>query len=210
MKKKKMMTALTLTSCIIVLSLLGGQWGNAFAQTIPITIPTTVPTVEPPRSVPAPVVSTPYPAVKGNTGYGKDVMLRYQDWGGVLFPNASSCGVGAIAIFRIPIIDVKARDNMSFYREVLDARYYDKGVPVQSPQFCGVVTLFYELTPSERNIYDQTPDKIGIFIYDEQLYTWHACNIEVVEEIQSVKSKNGFMTCEVNHFSFFALAKLLK
>ncbi len=203
---QKKIWVILLTTCIVAVAMLGGNWSKTFADTVP-TIPK-IPKVPPhkenhnePTAAPTPtlgVTSTSIPV--GPTTSGN---ANFSGLGGADFPTGSACQIGIIVVYRVPVPFAPYRWLMWYYEDVLQVQFYVKGATDHTPP-CGTFQVYYDLKTYERNIYDSTPDKIGIFFFDQGSNTWIDCKAM----LEPTMGDHGRLVCTTNKWGFYSLGQI--
>jgi hypothetical protein len=138
MNNRKPFVAALIVAVLLFLVILGGNWSDTFAQTVP-----TIPTHKPPHDK----TRTPNPGDLGGE-YGEGKCIRgalkmdkeldlfvprshhvSQDtrWGGVVNPIRSACQDGIEAVCVVPVRYLPKRGTLNYYREGMEVRQYVKG-----------------------------------------------------------------------------------
>ena len=165
---QKKILVILLTTCILALAMLGGNWSKSFAETNP-TIPTipNAPHKEKPHNPgTAPIPTLGVTSTSVPIGPTKSGNANFSGLGGADFPTGSACQDGIAVVYRVPVPFAPYRWLMWYYEDVLQVQFYVKGATDHTPP-CGTFQVYYDLNTYERNIFDSTPDKIGIFFFDQ-------------------------------------------
>ncbi|MDR3574733.1 MAG: hypothetical protein P4L50_12780 [Anaerolineaceae bacterium] len=199
---KKWIITILMVACVMALSLVGGKWSRASADSIPTipTIPTKAPHGGGGGGGSTTTVVTPPPPVMGPVGPTINSDIFYPGWGGVTYGIGSACNVGAVSIFRLDATKVPNRQQLFFHREILEVRYYEGGAWVLKPP-CGPITVYFDLYYFEKFFYGLSPDKVGIFMYDVASQKWNKCtDMKMIDN-----GAFGRISCTANQSGFFAV-----
>jgi len=206
MKEKKILVII-LTIAIVAIAMLGGNWSSSLAATVP-----TVPTIprekphkdnpkQPPQAAPTPtlgVTSTSVPVGPATSGNA-----NFPGLGGADFPTGAACQDGVAVVYRVPVPFAPFRWLMWYYEDVLQVKFYVKGATDHNPP-CGSFQVYYDLKPYERLVYDTTPDKIGIFFFDQGTSTWTDCKAA----FQPAMADHGRLVCTANQWGYYGLGQI--
>ena len=199
MSKKWVLTILMVTD-VVALYLIGGKWSRAFADNTVPTIPTNMHYHHGGEGEQDMQVWTPPPPVSGPVDPRTSKDIFYPGWGGVAYGVGAVCNAGDVNIFRLDAKHVPDLQQLFFDREILDVRNYEKGVLVQTPP-CASVMVYFDLYYFERFIYNQNPNRVAIFMYDEIKNQWNKCaNMALTDN-----GANGRLSCQAPQSGFFAV-----
>ena len=211
MNNRKPLVAAFIVAVLLFLVILGGNWSDTFAQTVP-----TIPTHKPPGKT-----RTPTPGdLGGEYGEGKcfrgalktdkelDLFVPRSHhvsadsrWGGVLNPIRSACQDGIEAVCVVPVRYLPKRGTLNYYREGMEVRQYVKG-KLEPAESCAPKEVYFDLSGYERYMYDNYNDRFGFYIYNPENKAWEICpDVTFDEEVGAY----GRLTCSTTKWGFFTL-----
>ncbi len=205
--KTRLLISACISTVVLVLVLLGGNWAAASAQF-------TIPTAQPRRPESTPKPSSPLgesECLSGTLGKAKPLHLFFffsrasaspARWGGVINPKGSACQAAKERFCRVPVNYLPQREQLNFYRQGAELRQYRSGV-IDSSDSCAPKQLYFDLTAYERRVFDTEPEKITIFTYDPLDHAWEPCPDLSFDEKQG---DHGRLSCNTSGWGYFALA----
>ena len=184
MNNRKPFVAALIVAVLLFLVILGGNWDNAFAQTVP-----TIPTHKPPHDK----TRTPNPGdLGGEYGEGKCIRgalkmktirlicpaFSSRQPGHPLGrrgqPNSLGLPGSIEAVCVVPVRYLPKRGTLNYYREGMEVRQYVKG-KLEPAKSCTPKEVYFDLSGYERYMYDNYNDRFGFYIYSPENKAWETC-----------------------------------
>jgi len=202
---------------VFLISLVSGNWSITYADKLDALPQASVsafpsPQTRPPSTpagTPAPRKTFPPPPIGNLCSPDNEMvsptvegLLGCYPWV-VYIPTGAACAEGIAVVYDIPIIGSNPPPyhwKMVNYADVFEVRLYTNTQLVTDPP-CGNLNVIFYLKPWQRQLYDKTPDQVGIYHFDEVTHTWTDCKPSLVSDV----GLNGVLVCSVKNWGFFAL-----
>jgi len=217
MAKQKSYFLYPLLIFVFLITLVSGNWSLTYAAGIdaspqatlsPFPSPQTRPPLTPvgppnptlqpppPGNVCSPENETVSPTVEG--------LLGCYPWV-VYIPTGAVCSEGIAVVYDLPIASNPPPYHWKMINNADDfeVRLYTNATLVTDPP-CGNINVIYYLKPSQRQIFDKTPDQMSIYHLDVASHTWTDCKPNLVSDV----GINGVLVCSTKNWGFFALGHL--
>lgn len=206
MRVKPLRLAFVLIVGVLVLAFFASNWQNTFAQTVP-TVPT-VPTAKSTqptdhdKDTPTPPAPTQESIEKICFPVGPAMPNKgtLKDLAGADFPGQSACVDGNICLFKIPVSMAPERSQLYFHEEVMQVKFYVKGVSVKEPP-CGSYNVFFILNSWTRPYYKQNPEKVQLYWYDPVKTLW----TQLPSALEEKNGEFGSLNSRPAQWGFYAL-----
>ena len=123
----------------------------------------------------------------------------------VYIPTGAACSEGIATVYDLPIVSSSPPPyhwKMINYADGFEVRLYSNAQLVKEPP-CGNINVIFYLKSWQRQLFDKTPDQIGIYHLDELTHTWTDCKANLVSDV----GINGVLVCNMMSWGFFALGR---
>jgi hypothetical protein len=215
MAKQKSFLFYPLLIFVFLLTLVSSNWSTGYANQLaaspqvssssfpsPQTRPPATPAGTPARKTlpPPPPGNICSPATEGVSPTVEGLLGCYP-WV-VYIPVGAACSEGIAAVYDLPISSNPPPYpwKMINYANAFEVRLYSNAQLVKDPP-CGNLNVIFYLRSWQRQLYDKTPDQVGIYHYDEVTRTWIDCKANLVSDV----GINGVLVCGLKSWGFFAL-----
>ncbi len=210
MAKQKSFFFYPLMIFVLLFALVSGNWSvtqaSENAASSPFPSPQTRPPATPvhtpgrPTFPPPPIGNLCSPANQ-EVSPTVEGLLGCYPWV-VYIPAGASCVDGIAVVYDLPIASNPPPYpwKMTHYADAFEVRQYANAQLVTDPP-CGNLNIMFYLKSWQRQIYDKTPDQMGIYHYDTATRTWVACKTNLVTNV----GINGVLLCSEKDWGFFAL-----
>ena len=215
-----------LFTTLVILALLGGNWGETQAgNTIPTerpptqVIPTDIPavlTTPPPKSSSSSskiTSSTPIPAMPRSRYLADSISkipeegMGFSNFAGIIPPAAWDKEIGWIQLVAMPANYAPERSQLYFQTEALQIRYYTpSGTYIKNPGL--TMTVYYQLSVVTHWYYDNRPERLNLLWYNPTTELWEDTGI--APTLNEEVGKYGALEYPVSETGYYVLGNLAK